>query len=392
MGARRRRRLLHPGDEGADRRPGRAAPWSPRAARRTRSRAAAERARPTRRSGGRRCARRSRETGRAGEVAAISVAGQQHGLVVLDADGAPAAPRRAVERHALGAATPRALRDGLGAEAWAERIGVVPVPSFTVTRGPGCGAPSPRSPRRPARSGSRTTGSPSASRGRGATDRGDASGTGWWSTRDEDYVDEVLDARRARRARCCRTCSGRASRPARSRPPPREQLGLPRRAPSSGRAPATTWAPRSASALRPGEPVISLGTSGTAYAAMSERARRPDAAPSPGSRTRPAASCRWRRRSTARSPSTGSRALARARPRGRRAERTAVTVLPYLDGERTPNLPHAGGHDRRPAPRHRAGADPAGRLRGRGGVAASRRSSCSASVGVRPGPATRRSC
>src|SRR5918996_1675769 len=29
--------------------------------------------------------------------------------------------------------------------------------------------------------------------GRGATDRGDASGTAWWSTRDERYADEVLE-------------------------------------------------------------------------------------------------------------------------------------------------------------------------------------------------------
>jgi ABC-2 type transport system ATP-binding protein len=29
--------------------------------------------------------------------------------------------------------------------------------------------------------------------GRAVTDRGDASGTGWWSTRDEDYVEDVLE-------------------------------------------------------------------------------------------------------------------------------------------------------------------------------------------------------
>ena len=72
--------------------------------------------------------------------------------------------------------------------------GGVPVASFTVSRWAwlrphrACGR---RAPRRA--SGCRTTSSPSASRRAAPTDRGDASGTGWWSTRAEDYLDEVLD-------------------------------------------------------------------------------------------------------------------------------------------------------------------------------------------------------
>jgi xylulokinase len=67
-------------------------------------------------------------------VAAMAVAGQQHGMVVLDAD-------RAVVRPALlwndvrsaGAARDLVAERG-GPAAWAEAVGAVPVASFTVTK------------------------------------------------------------------------------------------------------------------------------------------------------------------------------------------------------------------------------------------------------------------
>jgi len=67
------------------------------------------------------------------DVAALSVGGQQHGLVALDADGR-------VIRDALlwndtrSAAAAAALVDELGVEAWAQATGSVPVASFTVTK------------------------------------------------------------------------------------------------------------------------------------------------------------------------------------------------------------------------------------------------------------------
>ncbi|NLE97282.1 MAG: xylulokinase [Propionibacterium sp.] len=67
------------------------------------------------------------------DVAAISVGGQQHGMVCLDADGA-------VIRDALlwndtrSARAARELTDELGAEAWANAVGSVPVASYTVTK------------------------------------------------------------------------------------------------------------------------------------------------------------------------------------------------------------------------------------------------------------------
>ena len=93
--------------------------------------------------------------------------------------------------------------------------------------------------------------------------------------------------------------------------------------------------------LAPGEPVVSLGTSGTAYAAMTERAVDPSGliagfADATGGFLPLAA--------------TLNCTLAVDRfadwlgiEREAVAESTEATVLPYLDGERTPNLPRAAG-------------------------------------------------
>ena len=51
---------------------------------------------------GRRCVAAVADAGGLDDVAAISVAGQQHGMVVLDADGPRHPPRPALERHPLG--------------------------------------------------------------------------------------------------------------------------------------------------------------------------------------------------------------------------------------------------------------------------------------------------
>ena len=90
-----------------------------------------------------------------------------------------------------------------------------------------------------------------------------------------------------------------------------------------------------------GEPVVSLGTSGTAYAVMEARAVDPTGTVAgfadASGRFLPLAA-------------TLNATLAVDRlaawldlDREAAAERTAVVVLPYLDGERTPNLPRAAG-------------------------------------------------
>lgn len=67
------------------------------------------------------------------DVAAISVAGQQHGMVVLDAEGRVIRPALLWnDTRSAGAA--RDLIDEVGADDYAARTGVVPVASFTATK------------------------------------------------------------------------------------------------------------------------------------------------------------------------------------------------------------------------------------------------------------------
>jgi xylulokinase len=279
------------------------------------------------------------ETGRAGEVDAIAVAGQQHGLVTLDGGGRPVRPailwndtRSAVEAREL----TEALGGGPG---WAERVGLVPVPSFTATRWAWLRRHEPE--RAAATEAVRLPHDFVTERlcGRGATDRGDASGTAWWSTRDEDYVGEVLelvdlDPSMLPEVLGPREPAGEVT------PPAARELGLP-----AGTLVGPGTGDNMGAALglgaRAGEPVVSLGTSGTAYAVMEERAADPTGTVAgfadASGRFLPLAA-------------TLNATLAVDRVAGwlgvdreAAADRTEVVVLPYLDGERTPNLPRAAG-------------------------------------------------
>ena len=91
----------------------------------------------------------------------------------------------------------------------------------------------------------------------------------------------------------------------------------------------------------PGEPVVSLGTSGTAYAVMNERAVDPSGTVAgfadAGGGFLPLAATLNATQAVDRF--AGWLGLDREAA----AERTSAVVLPYLDGERTPDLPRAAG-------------------------------------------------
>jgi xylulokinase len=281
------------------------------------------------------------ESGRAGEVGAISVAGQQHGLVVTAADGR--ALRPAVLWNDTRSAPDAAdLRNALGAEAWAERVGVVPVPSFTVTRWAWLRRTEPE-----VAAAARAIRLPhdwltERLCGHGATDRGDASGTGWWSTRDEDYVADVLELPSVALDRSLlpevlgpQEAAGELHAAAAA------DLGLPEGA-IVGPGTGDNMGAALGLGLRPGEAVISLGTSGTAYAAMSERAVDPSGliagfADAAGGFLPLAATLNCTLAVDRIAAWLGLEREAVAPKSGE------VTVLPYLDGERTPNLPQAAG-------------------------------------------------
>src|SRR4051794_2621901 len=133
------------------------------------------------------------------DVAAVAVAGQQHGLVALDSDGRVV--RDALlwndTRSARAAADLVAELPG-GATAWAEATGSVPVASFTVTKLRWLAEHEPENAARTAavclphdwltwrlRGG--------AGLDALVTDRGDASGTGYWSPATGKYRPDLLE-------------------------------------------------------------------------------------------------------------------------------------------------------------------------------------------------------
>ena len=189
--------------------------------------------------------------------------------------------------------------------------------------------------------------------GRRVTDRGDASGTGYF-----DPVGRRLAGRPAGRQWSgrptgsigCRPCSARPRRPGRSGA---DGLGRSRHRRASKswvRGPVTTWRRRSGVGLAPGQACVSIGTSGTVYA----RSDRPVADPT-GHRGRVRRCRRWlpaaglhpqrhpgdRRggRACSGSPRWAWTTWPSPLPPGR----PGLTLLPYFDGERTPDRPTATG-------------------------------------------------
>ncbi|MGN6245341.1 MAG: xylulokinase [Motilibacteraceae bacterium] len=280
-------------------------------------------------------------------VAAIGVAGQQHGMVLLDDDlevvrpallwndtrSAPDA-RELVEE--LGAGT-------AGATAWADAVGSVPVASFTVTKLRWVARAEPASRAR-ARAvalphdwlGWQLLGGPSTGT-LPATDRGDASGTGYWSPASGDYRPDLL-----------RLAAGR-------------DLEVPRVLGPAAVAGETPWGALVSAGtgdnmgaalglgMGPGDVAISLGTSGTAFAVAEVPAADPSAAVAgfadatgrylPLVCTLNAARVLDTAAALLGVDHAGLARLALAAEPGA----GGLVLLPYLDGERTPDLPDARG-------------------------------------------------
>jgi len=139
------------------------------------------------------------EAGGLDDVAAVSVGGQQHGMVALDDDGEVVRPALLWnDTRSAGAA--RELTDELGgAQAWATRVGLVPVASFTVTKLRWLAHHEPEHAARTTRVCLphdwltwRLHGRASETTTEITTDRSDASGTGYWSAATGEYLPEVL--------------------------------------------------------------------------------------------------------------------------------------------------------------------------------------------------------
>lgn len=209
------------------------------------------------------------DAGGLADVAAVSIAGQQHGMVALDASGRVIRPAL-LWNDTRSADAAAALTEELGAEEYARRTGLVPVASFTATKlrwlrdhepenaervaavalphdwltwrlrgyGPSDAADAPLGPDLDALT----------------TDRSDASGTAYWNPETGEVDAELLDLALGRTPRTPRV------------------LGP---AEAAGRTPAGTLVAagagdNAAAALGLGagqrDAVVSIGTSGTVFA------------------------------------------------------------------------------------------------------------------------------
>src|SRR4051794_29513788 len=136
------------------------------------------------------------------DVEAIAVGGQQHGMVCLDEHGEVVRPALLWnDTRSAGAAGDLIEELGggeAGRRAWADAVGLVPVASFTVTK---LRWMAEHEPHNAARTAAvclphdwltwRLAGSSGLDRL--VTDRGDASGTGYWSASQEAYRLDLLE-------------------------------------------------------------------------------------------------------------------------------------------------------------------------------------------------------
>jgi xylulokinase len=137
-------------------------------------------------------------TGLLERAAAVGVAGQQHGMIVLDAHGRVIRPALLWNDLRSAAAAADLITELGGPQRWADRAGSVPTASFTVTKLRWLAQHEPASA---ARTETvllphdwltwRLAGSPA---GAAVTDRGDASGTGYFSPATGEWLPDIATA------------------------------------------------------------------------------------------------------------------------------------------------------------------------------------------------------
>lgn len=285
------------------------------------------------------------------DVVAISVAGQQHGLVLLDDSGVPLRPAK-LWNDTTSAPQAERLVAEYGAAGWAQACGSVPVASFTVTKLAWVFEHEPELVDRIAQIMLPHDYLTWRLSGRHVTDRGDASGTGWFDPSANVYRSDLFE-----RAGVGHGASWQSKLPEVLAPDvaagevsgdAAPQLGL-----GSGVAVGPGRGDNMGAALglglKPGDVVISLGTSGTVYAVSSTATADESGAVAgfadasgnflPLVCTLNATKvtdtvARWLGVDAAGLSTLALDAAPQEEP---------PVLIPYFDGERTPNLPAASG-------------------------------------------------
>lgn len=297
-------------------------------------------------------------------VVAMSVAAQQHGLVVTDGEGAPLRPAK-LWNDTESAACAATMVDALGADAWARACGSVPVAAFTITKLAFLALEEPDLLGHVERLFLPHDWLTFALTGRHVTDRGDASGTGWWDAASGGLVDpSFLDAAMGSVGVSADALGGHPAAWLAARVPevlgPTASAGRIRAAAALelglgadvlvGPGTGDNMAAALGLGLEPGDVVVSLGTSGTVYAASEVPTRDPAGevagfADAAGGHLPLVCTLNATRvtDTVAGWLGVGLDELAEMALVADPRSPSVPVMLPYLEGERTPNLPDATG-------------------------------------------------
>ena len=275
-------------------------------------------------------------------VEAISIGGQQHGMVLLDEAGEVVHPAVLWNDTASADATVELVSELGGPGAWADAVGSVPVPSFTVTKLRWVSGAAPDAAARAAAvvlphdwMTHRLAADRSGISGI-TTDRGDASGTGWWSPATNTYRPDLVELAFGRSLELPRVAG------------PAEIVGQT----AGGAALAAGTGDNMAAALgldlQPGDVAVSLGTSGTAFARSSSPTADPTGlvagfADATGGYLPLVCTLNAARVMSATAQLLGMELAEFDEAALTSSGSQGLVLLPFLDGERTPDLPHSTG-------------------------------------------------
>jgi xylulokinase len=273
-------------------------------------------------------------------VAAMAVGGQQHGLVLLDADGAVVRPALLWNDSRSAGAAADLVQELGGPQEWADAVGTVPVASITVTKLRWVADHEPPNAAR-----AQTVLLPhdyltwrlAGGATQPTTDRGDASGTGYWSPSSGQYRPDLLKLSFGREIAVPRVLQ------------PNEAAGHTPDGVLLGPGTGDNMAAALGAGAGPGDVVVSIGTSGTVFAVHDQ----PSADPSgtiagfadatgrflPLVCTLNAARVLQATATMLGTDFTGLDELALSAAPGA----DGLVLLPYFEGERTPNRPDATG-------------------------------------------------
>ena len=273
-------------------------------------------------------------------VSAIAVAGQQHGMVVLDEQREVIRPALLWNDTRSAVAAADLVAELGGAKAWADAVGSVPVAAFTVSKIRWLAEHEPENAERvnslmlPH---DYLTWLLAGKPAHATTDRGDASGTGYWSAATGRYREDLVELALGHVPELPRVAA------------PNEVVGETASGIKIGPGTGDNMGAAFALDAGPGDIVVSLGTSGTAFACSLV----PSADSSgfvagfadatgrylPLVCTLNAARVLTSTAAMLGVDFAGLAALALSAEPGS----GGLVLLPYFDGERTPNLPDARG-------------------------------------------------